>query len=46
MSYSKPGRTANETPHTTERPGEYMNRACGMMKKKSQLLGDNVMKTL
>ena len=48
MSYSEPGRTANESPHATVHPGEniasseqsvWHNEA---MQK--QLLGDNLMK--
>ena len=37
MSYNNPGRTATESPHIAEHPGEKVfaeNRACGMKKKK------------
>ena len=37
MAYSKPGRTPNETPHTTEHNGEILfavNRAYGTVKQK------------
>ena len=49
-SYNIPGRTANETPHIAEHPGEKIiaeNRACGSKKKKKkQLLGENLMKSI
>ena len=42
MSYNKPGRTANETLHIAEHPGENIvcrEQACGMKKKKNSFWG-------